>query len=79
MRPELTALLTLARDERLELVEALWESLAAEDEAWPAGDSKHAELHRRRENFRADPSSGRTWEEVKAQFRAQSQAREPHD
>ena len=54
--------------ERILLVEEIWDSIAAENEAFELSPSQRDALDRRIESFRADPSQGRTWEEIKAEF-----------
>ena len=65
MNAEFAPLLKLARAERLQLVEDLWDSIAQEDARSPVPDLKRDELRRRKERFAAHPASGRTWEQVK--------------
>jgi putative addiction module component (TIGR02574 family) len=73
MKSEFESIFKLSRAERLQLVEDLWDSIAQEDAALPSSEAKRAELRRRKDRFLKDPSSGRTWEQVK------ERAREPHD
>ena len=54
--------------ERILLVEEIWDSIATENEAFELSPSQKDALDRRIESFRADPSQGRTWEEIKAEF-----------
>lgn len=54
--------------EKLQLVEDLWDDIAA-SEAVPFPDRQKAELARRKVAFEAAPDSGLTWEEVKVQVR----------
>ncbi|HTB84981.1 MAG TPA: addiction module protein [Candidatus Sulfotelmatobacter sp.] len=70
MKTEFAPLFKLGRAERLELVEDLWDSIAAEDANEPVSDEKILELRRRKEHYRNHPNSGRTWEEVKSRARA---------
>ena len=71
MNSEFTPLFKLARAERLQLVEDLWDSIAEEDEQLPVSDLKQDELRRRKQRFIAHPASGRTWDQVKQRARAQ--------
>lgn len=66
MNAEFSHLLQLGRAEKLLLVEDLWDSLASESAEIPVADWKREELQRRRESFLKNPSSGRSWEQVKA-------------
>ena len=70
MNGEFEPLFKLARAERLQLVEDLWDSIAQEDAALPVSDEKREELRRRKVRFLAHPNSGRTWEQVKQRARA---------
>lgn len=62
LHPEYADLLNLSPSERLLLVQDLWDSLDAED--IPLTDSQKEELDRRKAAFQANPSCGRSWEEV---------------
>jgi putative addiction module component (TIGR02574 family) len=65
----LQAVQTLPLPERLELLFRLWDQLL--DEGWEPGlsDEVKAELDRRWANYRANPASGLTWEQVVAHVR----------
>jgi putative addiction module component (TIGR02574 family) len=56
--------------ERLELVEELWDSIAADAPAAAFPDSPElaAELERRLAEHRAHPDAARPWEEVRAEI-----------
>ena len=71
MNTEFAPLFKLARAERLQLVEDLWDSIAREDEQVPVTDSQREELRRRKQRFLAHRASGRSWEQVKQRARAQ--------
>jgi putative addiction module component (TIGR02574 family) len=58
-------LMKLTADERLELVQDLWDSIGSEALA-PLTDEEKEELERRLEEHRRDPSTAITWEELKA-------------
>jgi putative addiction module component (TIGR02574 family) len=51
--------------ERIELIEALWDSLDP-DQAAPLTPELVDELERRRAEAEANPDAGRTWEEIRA-------------
>jgi len=72
MNPEFASLFKLARAERIQLVEDLWDSIAQEEAELPVPDWKRDELRRRKERFLEDPASGRTWEQVQRRARAQN-------
>jgi len=64
--PEIQALST---EEKLRLVEELWNDVASNPEVVPVPEWIKEELDRRKAAHEADPSSARTWEEVKAHAR----------
>jgi len=70
MNSEFASLFKLARAERLQLVEDLWDSIAEEEAELPIPDWKRDELRRRKERFLEDPASGSTWEQVQRRARA---------
>jgi putative addiction module component (TIGR02574 family) len=59
----------LSPAEKLQLVEDLWDDLAARPEEIPVQDWQVRELERRRANLKNNPASGLAWEEVKKQIR----------
>jgi putative addiction module component (TIGR02574 family) len=65
---DLNALRQLSVAERLELIDALWESVAAEapDEAFPVTPELATELERRWAEYQAHPDATRSWEEIRA-------------
>jgi putative addiction module component (TIGR02574 family) len=66
MRPlPMTEILELPVDERIRLVELIWESIAAVPEAVPVSDELKIELDRRLAEFEANPEAGSPWEEVR--------------
>jgi len=71
MNTEFAPLFKLARAERLQLVEDLWDSIAQEDTGLPIQDWVCDELQQRKQRFLAHPASGRTWEQVKQRTRTQ--------
>jgi putative addiction module component (TIGR02574 family) len=60
----------LSPSEKLQLVEDLWDDLAAVPETVPVHDWQKQELARRKANLAAGRTSGRSWEEVKLSIRA---------
>jgi putative addiction module component (TIGR02574 family) len=58
----------LSIPERLALVEEIWNSIAEDNEYFELSEEQRQQLDRRLESFRANPSQGRTWEEIKAEF-----------
>jgi len=70
MKQELVAeILALPVQERLRLVEAIWDSISAVPEALPLTQWQREELDRRLAEFEADPESGSTLEDVFARIR----------
>ena len=65
MNPTSTSIFDLSPSEKLQLVEDLWDDLAATPEAVPVHDWQKEELARRKGNLSNNPASGLTWEEVK--------------
>lgn len=64
-----TSVFDLSPSEKLQLVEDLWDDLAATPEAVPIHDWQKEELARRKANLMRTPASGLTWEEVKRRVR----------
>lgn len=58
-------ILKLSVSERIQLVEEIWDSISAHPESLPVTEAQKAELDRRLADYRANPSQGRTWEEVR--------------
>lgn len=65
-----TSLFDLSPTEKLQLVEDLWDDLAATPEAVPVHDWQKQELARRKANLLRNPASGLSWEEVKRRVRS---------
>jgi putative addiction module component (TIGR02574 family) len=59
-------LMELPPEERLQLVEELWDSLAAED--IPLTDEQKREIDRRWAEHQKNPDRGSPWEEVRARL-----------
>lgn len=55
----------LGVDERLDLVEQIWDSIAADNAAPPLTDPQRAELDRRIADHERDPDDVVSWENVK--------------
>jgi putative addiction module component (TIGR02574 family) len=68
-RPD-AEILKLPVDERLALVDSLWESIRANAEDVPVSDEVIAEMGRRLELHRADPESADDLDAVMARLRA---------
>jgi putative addiction module component (TIGR02574 family) len=55
----------LGVDERLALIEALWDSISADESAIPVTDAQRAELDRRLADHEANPNDVVSWDEVR--------------
>jgi len=64
MDSEVTSVFDLSPAEKLQLVEDLWDDLAATPGAVPMHDWQKEELDRRKANHQKNPASGLSWEEV---------------
>jgi putative addiction module component (TIGR02574 family) len=60
----------LSPSEKLQLVEDLWDDLAATPEAVPIRDWQKDELARRKERLARTPELALSWDEVKRRVRA---------
>ena len=61
----------LSASEKLTLVTELWEDLASQPENIQITPEQIAEVDRRLEEYRRNPSLGSSWEEVKARILGQ--------
>jgi putative addiction module component (TIGR02574 family) len=69
MNPEMKSVFDLSPAEKHQLVEDLWDDLAATPEAVPVHDWHKQELARRKANLLRNPDSGLAWEEIKRKVR----------
>jgi putative addiction module component (TIGR02574 family) len=60
--------LQLPLDERLQLLEELWESIAGNPEAVPLTEAQKRELDRRWALYEQDPERGISWDQAKAEI-----------
>ncbi len=51
--------------ERIQLVEDIWDTIAASQEDVPITEAQQRELDRRLKEYSKDPAAGRTWSEVR--------------
>ena len=58
----------LSIQERITLVEEIWDSIAEDNGCFELTEAQKEELDRRLVSFRSNPSQGRTWEEIKRDF-----------
>ena len=69
MSPSLLAeALKLSVRERIELVEAIWDTVAEGAESLPLTPAQKAELDRRLADLQAAPDAGSPWEQVRARL-----------
>ncbi len=61
----IASILKLDVTERIQLVEDVWDSVAAVPEAIPLTDKQRKELDRRLDAYHHNPSAGSPWKEVK--------------
>lgn len=71
MNPNLQHVFELSPAEKLQLVQDLWDDIAANPSAIPVSESQIRELDERRENLQRNPGSALSWEEVQRRARAQ--------
>ncbi len=69
--PMIDSVFSLSAAEKLQLVEDLWDDLAASPESIPIHDWQKEELARRRGNLEQHPESGVSWDEAKRIIRGQ--------
>ena len=65
MSTQLSDILELSVSERIQLVEDIWDSIAAVPEALPLTDAQRQELDRRLEAYAQNPDEGILWDELK--------------
>jgi putative addiction module component (TIGR02574 family) len=70
MNADTPTVFDLSPAEKLQLVQDLWDDLAASPEDVPVHDWQIAELERRKSNLKKNPASGLSWEEVKRRIRS---------
>ncbi len=55
-------------EDRLKLVQEIWDSLTTEAEQAPLTEPQRQDLQRRLANYESNPKAGSSWEEVKARL-----------
>lgn len=65
---DLASILELPAEERLRLIEAIWDSLTEVPDAVPISDELKAELDRRMDSYYANQSAVKPWDEVRAEL-----------
>lgn len=69
MDPNAVSVFDLSPPEKLQLVEDLWDDLAATPSEVPVHDWQKEELDRRKANLMSKPASGLSWNELKSKVR----------
>ena len=64
----LEAVKSLPLPDRLELLDVVWETIAAEGYEPPLSETQSIELQRRLEEHRQNPAAGIPWETVRAEL-----------
>lgn len=70
LRAVLTAVEFWSAEDRLKLIEEVWEGLEAAPEGASLTESQRQDLQRRLDTYRDDPKAGSPWEEVKARLQS---------
>ena len=69
MNSDTISIFNLTAPEKLQLVEDLWDDLAATPSEVPLHEWQKKELSRRKANLMSTPASGLSWDEVKLNVR----------
>ena len=64
----LSEITKLSTAERIQLVEDIWDTIAAEPEAVALTEAQKQELDWRLDDNHADPQAGSSWQEVRQRF-----------
>ena len=70
MNSNTISIFNLSPPEKLQLVEDLWDDLAATPSEVPVYEWQKKELARRKTNLMSMPASGLSWDEVKRRIRS---------
>ena len=62
---QIEEILNLSVEERIQLVEAIWDSIAENPESLPITDAQRHELNRRLSEHLKDPGAARPWSQVR--------------
>jgi putative addiction module component (TIGR02574 family) len=62
---QLEEILNLSIEERIQLIEAVWDSIAEHPESLPLTEAQRTELDRRLADHLRDPDAARPWSEVR--------------
>jgi putative addiction module component (TIGR02574 family) len=55
-------------DERIALVEEIWDSIAEDNGCFELTEAQKQELDLRIQSFQQNPHAGRSWEDIKSEF-----------
>ncbi|QDV34463.1 addiction module protein [Tautonia plasticadhaerens] len=69
LRTVLSAVESWSAEDRLRLIEEVWESLEADPQGTTLTESQTQDLQRRLDAYRDDPKAGSPWREVKDRLR----------
>lgn len=72
MSTKVADILDLSVEERIQIVEDIWDSIAAVPEAVPLSEEQKKELDRRLEAYHRNPEAGSPWVEVRERIRNRS-------
>jgi putative addiction module component (TIGR02574 family) len=72
MNQEFSQLFELSVSQKLQLVEDLWDSIAAAPQSVPMPEWQKEELARRKAEYLQNPESGIPWEEAKERIRSRN-------
>jgi putative addiction module component (TIGR02574 family) len=78
MDPTFTSVFDLSPSEKLQLVEDLWDDIAATPGAIPVHEWQKEELERRKANLQATLASALSWDEVQKRVRKLDRSRADH-
>ena len=68
----LATIRAMNRDDRIRLVQAIWDEIAAEQAQERVSDAQKLELERRLADDQANPDDGIPWNEIRVEARARS-------
>lgn len=71
MNSDLSHIFELPLADQLELVEELWDHIAASNQSIPVPQWQRDELDRRKQSFSKNPQSAISWDDAREQIRKQ--------
>lgn len=66
--PVLDEILKLSVEDRIRLVEEIWETVSMDPQAVPVTQAQKEELDRRLDDLARNPEAGRSWEEFRSEL-----------